>query len=50
MNVLRIEAAAPGAYAGQSAEFSGTGYREHVFTVKALDPADWDAFLQAGAP
>lgn len=50
VNVLRIEAAAPGAYAGQSAELSGTGYREHVFTVKALDPADWDAFLQAGAP
>ena len=49
-NVLRIEAAAPGTYAGQSAEFSGTGYREHVFTVKALDPAAWDAFLEAGAP
>lgn len=50
VNVLRIEAAAPGTYAGQSAEFSGTGYREHVFTVTAHDEAAWHAFLQAGAP
>jgi len=50
VNVLRLEAAAAGTYAGQSAEFSGRGYREHVFTVRALDPADWSRFLQEGAP
>ncbi|MES2542974.1 MAG: cytochrome B, partial [Pseudomonadota bacterium] len=49
VNVLRIEAQAPGTYAGQSAEFSGTGYREHTFTVEAHGPAAWNAFLQ-GAP
>jgi len=46
VNVLRIEARSPGTYAGQSAEFSGRGYREHVFTVTAHPPADWIAFLK----
>lgn len=50
VNVLRIEAASPGTYSGQSAEYSGTGYREHVFTVQAHDPASWTAFLQEDAP
>lgn len=50
VNVLRIEAAAAGTYAGQSAEFSGKGYREHVFTVIAHDAAAWSRFLQEGAP
>ncbi|OYX25716.1 MAG: cytochrome B [Rhodobacterales bacterium 32-66-7] len=50
VNVLRIEAATPGTYAGQSAEFSGTGYAGHVFSVEAHDPAAWAAFLQGGAP
>lgn len=50
VNVLRIEATAPGTYAGQSAEFSGPGYREHVFTVEAHDPAAWDQFLREGSP
>lgn len=50
VNVLRIEAAGPGIYAGQSAEFSGRGYREHVFSVQAHDAASWDAFLRDGAP
>lgn len=45
VNVLRIEAWAPGDYAGVSAEFSGPGYREHRFTVRALDAAGWEAFL-----
>lgn len=49
-NVLRLEAAAPGTYAGQSAEFSGRGYREHTFSVEALDPSTWDQFLREGAP
>lgn len=50
VNVLRIEAAAAGTYAGQSAEFSGQGYREHVFTVEAHDPASWAIFLADGSP
>jgi heme/copper-type cytochrome/quinol oxidase subunit 2 len=50
VNLLRIEASRPGTYAGQSAEFSGTGYREHVFLVQAHDPASWAAFLRGGAP
>ena len=50
VNVLRIEAAHPGTYAGQSAEFSGRGYREHVFTVEAHDPASWATFLREGSP
>lgn len=49
VNVLRIEAATAGSYAGQSAEFSGQGYREHVFTVKAHDPENWALFLREGA-
>lgn len=50
VNVLRLEAAAPGEYAGVSAEFSGAGYREHVFAVLAHDPASWDAFLAGDLP
>ena len=50
VNVLRIEAASPGTYAGQSAEFSGRGYREHVFSVQAHDAAAWVTFLQGGSP
>jgi heme/copper-type cytochrome/quinol oxidase subunit 2 len=50
VNVLRIEASGPGTYAGQSAEFSGRGYREHVFSVQAHDAASWDAFLRDVTP
>ena len=50
VNVLRIEAAHPGTYAGQSAEFSGRGYREDVFTVEAHDAASWATFLKDGKP
>lgn len=50
VNTLRIEADLPGDYAGASAEFSGPGYREHVFTVRAHDPAGWAAFLAGDAP
>lgn len=50
VNVLRIEARAPGEYAGVSAEFSGAGYRGHVFTVVAHDAAGWDAFIAKGEP
>ncbi|WEZ85983.1 cytochrome B (plasmid) [Rhizobium sp. 32-5/1] len=48
VNVLRIEAARPGTYDGQSSEFSGRGYREHVFTVEAHDAASWATFLAEG--
>ena len=48
VNVLRIEAARPGTYDGQSAEFSGRGYREHVFKVEAHDAASWATFLVGG--
>jgi heme/copper-type cytochrome/quinol oxidase subunit 2 len=50
VNVLSIEAENPGTYAGQSAEFSGHGYREHVFTVEAHDAASWATFLLEGKP
>jgi cytochrome c oxidase subunit 2/cytochrome aa3-600 menaquinol oxidase subunit 2 len=49
-NVLRIEADAPGDYAGVSGEYSGPGYREHGFTVRAHEPAAWAAFLAGAAP
>ncbi|MEZ0167402.1 cytochrome c oxidase subunit II [Microvirga sp. TS319] len=46
VNVLRIEADAPGDYAGVSAEFNGQGYTKHRFTVRAHDSAAWNAFLR----
>ncbi|WP_368373004.1 cytochrome c oxidase subunit II [Rubellimicrobium arenae] len=50
VNRLRIEAWAPGEYAGVSSEYSGPGYREHVFTVRAHDAEGWSAFLAGGTP
>jgi len=50
VNVLRIEADAPGDYAGVSAEFSGAGYSTHDFTVIAHDPAGWSAFISGVTP
>ena len=49
INVLRLEATVPGFYAGQSAEFSGLGYREHVFSVQAHDAVSWATFLRDGS-
>ncbi|SCY33691.1 cytochrome aa3-600 menaquinol oxidase subunit 2 [Microvirga guangxiensis] len=46
VNVLRIEADAPGDYAGVGAEFNGRDYTKHRFTVRAHDEAAWNAFLQ----
>lgn len=46
VNTLRIEADAPGTYAGISAEFSGAGYDRFTFSVTAHDAAGWDAFLK----
>lgn len=45
VNVLRIEADAPGRYAGKSAEFSGAGYDGHGFEVIAHDAEAWQAFI-----
>nr|WP_072297836.1 cytochrome B [Paracoccus sp. SM22M-07] len=50
VNTLRIEAAAPGEYAGLGAEYNGPGYRGHRFTVIAHDAAGWQAFLEGDAP
>jgi len=49
VNVLRLEADAPGDYAGVSAEFSGAGYANHRFTVTAHDAAGWSAFVAGAA-
>jgi heme/copper-type cytochrome/quinol oxidase subunit 2 len=48
VNRLRMEADAPGRYAGVSAEFSGAGYHTHSFYVIAHDPAAWKAFVERG--
>lgn len=49
VNVLRIEADAPGTYRGLSAEFSGPGYDHFSFRVTAHDPAGWAAFIGGDA-
>jgi heme/copper-type cytochrome/quinol oxidase subunit 2 len=48
VNRLRLQADAPGRYAGVSAEFSGVGYSTHSFYVVAHDPAGWNAFIERG--
>jgi heme/copper-type cytochrome/quinol oxidase subunit 2 len=48
VNVLRIQADAPGRYPGQSAEFSGEGYAGHKFVVIVHDAAQWERFLAGG--
>nr|WP_237763578.1 cytochrome B [Falsirhodobacter sp. alg1] len=40
VNLHRLQADRPGEYAGQSAEFSGPGYRKMRFTLIAYDPAN----------
>lgn len=50
VNVLRLEAFAPGEYAGLSAEYNGSGYTGHGFIVIAHDASSWDAFLQEEQP
>lgn len=39
VNLHRLQADRPGQYAGQSAEFSGPGYRKMRFVLVAYDPA-----------
>ena len=50
INVLRIEAETPGDYAGVSSEYNGPGYRDHAFTVRALDADGWTTFLAGAQP
>jgi len=50
VNVLRIEADAPGDYAGLGAEFNGRDYAKHRFTVRAHDETAWNAFLRGETP
>lgn len=49
-NVLRLQAAQPGSYAGQCAEFCGIGHAGHGFRVIAHDAAGWAAFQRGEAP
>ena len=50
VNVLRIEADAPGTFQGLSSEYSGPGYLGHRFTVVAHDAEGWTRFLDGGVP
>ncbi len=50
VNIIRIEADAPGDYAGVSAEFSGVGYRNHTFVVTAHDADTWAALVEGVRP
>lgn len=49
VNLHRLQADRPGRYAGQSAEFSGPGYRTMRFTLVAYDPAHPPAQLTDAA-
>lgn len=44
VNVLRLQAAQPGVFEGQCAEFCGSGHSAHRFRVVAHDEAGWAAF------
>lgn len=44
VNVMRIQAAQPGEFEGQCAEFCGSGHSGHLFRVIAHDEAGWAAF------
>ena len=46
-NVLRIVAREPGEYAGQCAEFCGTGHAHMQVRVRALDAGEWQRWLSA---
>jgi cytochrome c oxidase subunit 2/cytochrome aa3-600 menaquinol oxidase subunit 2 len=50
VNVLRIEADAPGLYRGLASEYNGIGYRDHTFTVRAHDAEGWSKFLAGETP
>ncbi|WP_419898227.1 hypothetical protein [Roseomonas sp. USHLN139] len=50
VNVLRIEAARPGVFEGQCAEFCGLEHARHRFRVVAHDAAGWAAFQRGRQP
>ncbi|MBS7813788.1 cytochrome c oxidase subunit II [Roseococcus pinisoli] len=50
VNVLRIQAAQPGVFEGQCAEFCGLEHAAHRFRVIAHDEAGWAAFQRGEAP
>lgn len=50
VNVLRIQAAQPGVFEGQCAEFCGLGHTAHRFRVIAHDEAGWVAFQRRETP
>ncbi len=45
-NVLVIEASEPGRYDGRCAEFCGLSHADMALTVIALEPSDFDVWLQ----
>lgn len=50
VNVLRLQAALPGVFEGQCAEFCGSGHSAHRFRVIAHDEAGWAAFQRGEKP
>lgn len=50
INVLRIQASAPGVYEGACAEYCGVGHARMRLRVVAHDPAGWAAFQAGGQP
>lgn len=50
INILRIQADAPGVYEGVCAEFCGLNHTRHNFRVVAHGPAAWDARQRGEEP
>lgn len=50
VNVLRLQADAPGVYAGVCAEFCGLDHTRHAFRVIAHGPAAWNARQRGETP
>lgn len=50
VNRLRIEAFAPGDFAGVCAEYCGVGHAGHIFRVVAHGPSQWTRFAQGTQP
>ena len=46
-NILEFTVTEVGTYAGQCAEFCGTAHADMVFTVEAMERADYDAWIAA---
>jgi cytochrome c oxidase subunit II len=45
--VVRLQASQPGTFRGQCAEFCGLEHAHMVLVVHAMEPADFDAWLEA---